>query len=80
MGSSEDKLQPKIIGRQNPARLWARGSDLDLARARLGLDLGLWIRSVLFGLGSARGSARGWLRSELDLGLNFSRICLTQAG
>ena len=70
MGSSEDKLQPKIIGSKLGSPLGS-DSDLDLARARLGLDLGLWICSVLFGLGSARGSARGWLRSELDLDSTF---------
>ena len=79
MGSSEDKLQPKIIGSKLGSPLGSglrSGLGLGLARARLAaLDL-----LVFFDLGSTRGSARGWLRSELDLGLNFSRICLTQAG
>ena len=79
MGSSENKFQPKIIGSKLGSPLGSglrSGLGSGSARARLGaLDL-----LGLFGLGSARGSARDWLRSELNLGLNFSRICLIQAG
>ena len=68
---SENKLQPKIIGSKLGSPL---GSGL-----RSGLGSGsARVRdySALFGHGSAQGSARGWLSSELDLSL----LSLTQPG
>ena len=61
--SNKNNRSPNLLA-ERWARLWVRGSVLDLARARLDRaksePRGYFSRA-LFGLGSVQGPVRGWL-------------------